>query len=99
MGGERGFEAALSFLDFARAESAAEGESMKTKMKMQRAAPTTMVIGFERRSERTGPIVAAGMGEFGLWGFGIFSSHMSPRSEQAGSKLFRRRKLVKIRAG
>lgn len=66
MGGERGFEAALFFLDCARAVSAADGENRKTIMKMQRTMPTTTVMGFERRNERTGPIMAAADVLFGV---------------------------------
>jgi hypothetical protein len=56
VGGERGFDAALAFRSCDAAESVLDGESMKTNIRMHNAMPTIMVIGFVRRSERTGPM-------------------------------------------
>jgi hypothetical protein len=56
VGGDRGFEAALADLALAAAASPFEGESRKTNMNIHNTTPTTIVTGFDRRSDRTGPM-------------------------------------------
>jgi hypothetical protein len=53
VGGERGFDAAAAFL---AGESESEGCNMKTKITIHNTTPTTIVSGFVRRSDRTGPM-------------------------------------------
>lgn len=56
VGGERGFEAALSFRAFDEPASILDGENIKNNIKMHNTTPTIIVSGLERRSDRTGPI-------------------------------------------
>jgi hypothetical protein len=56
VGGDRGFEAAFADLALAAAASAFEGESRKTNINIHNTTPTIIVIGFDRRSDRTGPM-------------------------------------------
>lgn len=59
VGGERGFEAALAFLDFNASASPLDGERMKTKITTHKTAPTNKVRGFVRLSDRTGPMAVS----------------------------------------
>lgn len=56
VGGERGFEAAFAVRVFAAAASDLEGDTRKTNITMHRTTPTMIVSGFERRSDRAGPM-------------------------------------------
>lgn len=56
VGGDRGFDATLAFRVGDPAESADDGDSRKTNITIHSTTPTTMVIGFERRNDRTGPM-------------------------------------------
>ena len=56
VGGDKGFDAALAFRNCEAAESALEGDSRKTMITIHNTTPTTIVIGFVRRNDRTGPM-------------------------------------------
>jgi hypothetical protein len=56
VGGDRGFDAALAFRDCEAAASALDGEKRKTIIPIHNATPRMIVIGFERRNDRTGPM-------------------------------------------
>lgn len=75
MGGERGFEAALAFRTCEAVESELDGESKKTHIIITSAIPTTIVIGLDRRNDRTGPMAICTVGcpqsSMGVRGRGI----------------------------
>ena len=56
VGGERGFDAALAFLNFAEAESRLDGDSKNVIAPIHNSTMTTTVSGLIRRN-RIGPIV------------------------------------------
>ena len=73
VGGERGFEAALADLAFCAAASAFEGERRKTNINIHNTTPIMMVSGFDRRSDRVGPMARGTVGRPQLMMFGVGS--------------------------